>query len=68
MTRAGTFAFRVNNNERRAIAYLAAHLQRSQSDAVRFVVVEAAKRFTRPTEDPKGTEPMLKGESNAITA
>lgn len=56
--RVETFAFRVNQNERRAIADLATRLQRSQSDAVRFVVIEAAKQLTKaepalPVEDPK---------------
>jgi len=37
-----TFKFRLSNDERRAIADLAAHLQHSQSAAVRFVIVTAA--------------------------
>jgi hypothetical protein len=40
-----TFSFRVNSEEKQAIEKLAARLQRSQSDAVRFVVVEAVKQF-----------------------
>lgn len=71
MHRVTQFAFRVSNDERRAIADLAARLQRSQSDAVRFVVVEAAKQLTQadpalvpngdvitalPAEDPKQSE------------
>jgi uncharacterized protein (DUF1778 family) len=47
MQRVTQFAFRVNDNERRAITDLAARLQRSQSDAVRFVVVEAAKQLIK---------------------
>jgi hypothetical protein len=46
MNRVGTFAFRVSNSERRAIENLAASLQRSQSDAVRFVVVAAARELS----------------------
>jgi hypothetical protein len=40
-----TFKFRVSNDERREIAKLAERLSRSQSDAVRFVVIEAAKQL-----------------------
>lgn len=43
MNRAEVFAFRVSKVERQAIADLAKQLQRSQSDAVRFVVLETAK-------------------------
>ncbi len=46
MVRADTFAFRVSIDERRAIENLADRLQRSQSDAVRFVVVEAARQLS----------------------
>ena len=61
MNRVGTFAFRVSNNERRVIADLATRLQRSQSDAVRFIVIEAAKQLRQsepvlPVEDPKQSE------------
>jgi hypothetical protein len=64
MQRVIQFAFRVSNDERRAIADLAARLQRSQSDAVRFVVIEAAKQLTQAdsaplallAEDPKPNE------------
>ena len=47
MQRVKQFAFRVSNDERRLIADLAARLHRSQSDAVRFVVIEAAKQLTQ---------------------
>lgn len=62
MARYERFTFLCDTNERRAIADLAARLQRSQSDAVRFVVIEAAKQLTQadpvplaalPAEDPK---------------
>ena len=42
------FIFRVSLDERRAIAELATCLQRSQSDAVRFVVIEAARQLAQP--------------------
>ncbi len=43
MNRWDSFTFRVNPDERRVIAALAEKLQRTQSDAVRFVILEAAK-------------------------
>jgi hypothetical protein len=43
MQRTDQFAFQVNKKERDLIVSLAKNLQRSQSDAVRFVVTEAAK-------------------------
>jgi hypothetical protein len=49
------FSFRANNDERRAIADLAVCLQRSQSDAVRYVVVAAARELLakdQPTKPP----------------
>lgn len=45
MARYTRFTFLCNLDERKAIADLAARLQRSQSDAVRFVVIEAAKQL-----------------------
>jgi hypothetical protein len=45
MSRLDTFTFRVNKDERRLIARLAKQLQRSQSDAVRFVVISAVKEL-----------------------
>jgi hypothetical protein len=68
MARYGRFTFLCNDYERRAIVDLAARLQRSQSDAVRFVVLEATKQLTQPVEGPKENEPMSKGGSNVITA
>jgi small subunit ribosomal protein S20 len=49
--RKGRFTFLVNPDERRLIASLARHLQRSESDAVRFVVLEAA-RALEPVDAP----------------
>ena len=40
-----TFALRVNAEERQMISELATWLQRSQSDAVRFVVVNAVREL-----------------------
>lgn len=54
MQRITQFAFRVNDDERRGISELAMRLQRSQSDAVRFVVTEAAKQLTQA--DPSHVE------------
>ena len=45
MNRWDTFTFRVSQDERRLIAVLAEGLRRSQSDAVRFVVVSAAREM-----------------------
>ena len=45
MNRLDTFTFRVNQEERRMITSLAERLRRSQSDAIRFVVVNAAKEL-----------------------
>ncbi len=42
MPRQDTFTFRVNADERQLIAALADRLQRSQSDAVRLLIREAA--------------------------
>ena len=50
MARYVRFTFLCNSNERRAIAELAAYLQRSQSDAVRFVVMKKVREFAEKTE------------------
>jgi len=47
MQRKISFSFRLTNNERQLIRQLALALQRSQSDAVRFVVIEAAKQLAQ---------------------
>jgi hypothetical protein len=69
MARYERFTFLCDPSERRAIADLTARLQRSQSDAVRFVVIEAAKQLTQadlahvtalPVDDTK----LNKGEMN----
>ena len=45
MARYERFSFLCDSNERRAIADLAARLKRSQSDAVRFVVMAAVRKL-----------------------
>ena len=49
MTRGAIFGFRVNQDERRMIEALAARLQRTQSDAVRLIVREAAQELLCPS-------------------
>jgi hypothetical protein len=46
MPRLERFTFVVDQRERAAIATLAKRLNRSQSDAVRVVVLEAARKLT----------------------
>ncbi|WKZ51432.1 MAG: hypothetical protein QY329_01600 [Anaerolineales bacterium] len=50
MARYERFTFLCDAIERRAIADLAAWLQRSQSDAVRFVVIEAARQLSQAVD------------------
>ena len=45
MTRCDIFTFRISQDERRLISALAERLQRTQSDAVRFVVINAAREL-----------------------
>ena len=59
-----TFKFRLSNDERQAIADLAARLQRSQSDAVRFVVIEAARQLAQDQDGFVPSLPMPANESN----
>lgn len=47
MSRQIIFGFRISAEEKKLISTLADLLQRSQSDAVRFVVVNAAKELGR---------------------
>jgi hypothetical protein len=67
MARYERFTFLCDENEKKAIANLATRLQRSQSDAVRFVVIEAAKQLSQTAEDPKQRETTTKGESHVVT-
>lgn len=53
--RANTFTFKVGKDERRMIATLADRLDRSQSDAVRFVIREAVRALESDTPTPPAT-------------
>lgn len=64
MRRIEQFAFRVNHDEREAIAALAERLQRSQSDAVRFVVLAAARELAT-REDAPATPPAQEQQVTA---
>ena len=59
MARHERFTFLCDAIERRAIADLALRLQRSQSDAVRFVVIEAARQLTQADPAPVAALPVL---------
>jgi hypothetical protein len=52
MTKTNRFTFRATDADRQAVATLAAKLQRSQSDAVRFLVVTAARELNTQAEPP----------------
>jgi len=71
MQRVMQFSFRVSKDERRAIADLAARLQRSQSDAVRFVVIEAARQLSQAdpalTLSTRSTAQEIKQEGMNVT-
>lgn len=45
MRRSDTFTFRINNKERILIAELAKQLHRTQSDAIRYLIIQASKEF-----------------------
>lgn len=63
MARYSRFTFLCDLDERQAIADLAARLQRSQSDAVRFVVIEAARQLAQAQA---GSAPALSVEDLKI--
>jgi hypothetical protein len=52
MARYNRFVFLVSKDERKAIAQLARRLQRKEADAVRFVVLEAARALESDTQAP----------------
>lgn len=54
--RLGTFAMRINFEERQMLMDLARHLQRTQSDAVRLLVREASRGLctAKSQVDPHG--------------
>lgn len=68
MARYSRFTFLCNFDERQAIATLAKYLQRSQSDAVRFVVLEAAKKAPKANTNSTKSKPTetqrIKPEGN----
>jgi hypothetical protein len=47
MQRTISFSFRLTTNERHLIRHLASVLKRSQSDAVRFVIIEASRQLSQ---------------------
>jgi hypothetical protein len=57
MRRLKQFTFTVNDRERALIYTLAERLQRSQSDAVRFVVVNAARELEFKSIEPATNKP-----------
>lgn len=61
MARYSRFNFVCDENERQAIAELAFCLQRSQSDAIRFVVIEAARQLSESF--PARVDPSPLGET-----
>jgi hypothetical protein len=65
MQRVTQFAFRVNKDERRAIAELAKHLKRSQSDAVRFVVIMAARELAAKDRNSQPEPTAQRGAQDA---
>jgi hypothetical protein len=56
MARYQRFTFLVNRDERRMITDLAQRLQRKEADAVRFVVLEAARALE--TSDTSPDQPL----------
>lgn len=66
MTRPDTFTFRINQTERGLLERLAQGLQRSQSDALRWLIREAVREMDaligdepgdyRPTEVQRATD------------
>lgn len=70
MARYERFTFLCDKAERRLIATLAERLRRSQSDAVRFVVVNAARELATqatPAPIPPAPADVQEGGQNAAT-
>lgn len=67
MSRIDTFTFRVNENERRVLAALADYLNRSQSDALRVLIREAARELLTDAPAPTDAAPRAEGVKNAAT-
>lgn len=68
MARHFRFTFLCNTEERQAIAKLALHLQRSHSDAVRYVVLEAAKQLAEATANTPAKVTIKNQEEKNVTA
>jgi uncharacterized protein (DUF1778 family) len=64
MSRDERFTFLVNRDERELISALAEHLQRSQSDAVRFVIVNAIRGLLDPERIETSKDSQDMGDSN----
>ena len=62
MTRLDTFTFRVDDEERKMIIGLSNKLQRSQSDAVRWILREAFKQLE---ESVNSLQKGVSDDSNA---
>ena len=58
MARTESCIFRVNEDERQLIKALAYQLQRSQSDAVRYVVREKARELARIMPQPTSKQKL----------
>ena len=56
MARKIPFTFLVNTDERKAIASLAKRLERTPSDAVRFVVINAERELARVESSSKSAQ------------
>lgn len=65
MMRDDRFAFRLNADDRRLLAVVAASLQRSQSDAIRWLIrravreIETADRAGAPRREGEGDERQM---------
>jgi hypothetical protein len=68
MARYERFTFLCSESEKEAISKLAAQLSRSQSDAVRYVVLQAARQLTQAADDPKQSQTRSDEEDHAVTA
>ena len=66
MCRVDQFAFRVNEEEKNLIALLAKRLQRSRSDAVRFVVVNAIRELENQEQLKPFIDLVLKDISRPV--
>jgi hypothetical protein len=65
MSRVDTFTFRVNTDERRILAALADKLQRSQSDAVRWLIRKSARELDIEIKSAQPRAPQPTGAATA---